>query len=379
MQDQLPDGIYFDLDENVYHAQHRLSPSGMTKMMESPSAWWADSWLNPDREEREETDALKLGSAYHVARLEPEKFVTQYAPLPRQGDFIPAPLTSDTAVCARLKELDLPQRPKGEDILTRAQRLQEADPDVNIWSIIMADFERETAGKIPLKPRDWDRILKDGRNFRMNPEIEELVTHGAAEVSILYTCPETGVPMKTRPDYLLPDAYVDLKTWDMKRFGVPGNRAILDAFKYNGYHRSAWTMLEALELVRLDKVPLAPVENQKHLDLIKAIRKRPTNLDCWFIFQRKGGIPDIRARKVELMRLPQGVKEQDINASTEKFRRDVSILGRKAAQETLACKRSFLEATELYGSGPWFPRDIIGEFTDEDFNDYWLDSTEEPR
>ena len=47
----LEDGIYFDLDEDQYHAEERLSASGICNMLVSPPTFWANSWLNPDKDE----------------------------------------------------------------------------------------------------------------------------------------------------------------------------------------------------------------------------------------------------------------------------------------------------------------------------------------
>ena len=73
----LPDGIYFNLDERVYHALPRLSASGINNLLVSPATFWNESWLNPDKKD-EDTPARILGRAYHTARLEPHKFDTQF-------------------------------------------------------------------------------------------------------------------------------------------------------------------------------------------------------------------------------------------------------------------------------------------------------------
>jgi hypothetical protein len=385
MQEQLSDGVYFGLDADVYHAQHRLSPSGMTNMIEGPSAWWARSWLNPDYEDRK-TDAMILGSAYHCARLEPEAFMERYYRKLDKDDYGETLLTTDTAVKARLKDLGQTQAIAGELATERAQRLLAADPDALIWSVLEELYKLDNEGKQEISADQWEKIARDARNFRTNPEIEALVSGGAPEVSILYTCPNTGAPMKTRPDYLAPAHYVDLKTWDMKASGKPGNRAIIDAFCYNGYHRSAWTMLEGLEEARIGNLPVH-TESESDILIMDAIRGRKAPLDCWFIFQRRGGVPDIRARKVNLLTSAvdtMALAEQELHDfETEPDRIDRkywTTLGHKAELELIACKKAFLEGQELYSEGdPWFPRDIMGEFYDEDFRSYWLDSVEEPR
>ena len=383
----LPDGIYFDLSFADYLAQERLSGSGLTKLIEGPSVFWADSWMNPDREPEEETPSMALGSAYHAARFEPAEFPERYACLPNPDDFENL-LTSDAAVCAKLKELEETQKKAGETQNQRALRLEYLKPEISIWSIIMEEWEEDNEGKKPLKPRDWRRIETDARNLRANPEIADLVSGGYAEVSILYTCPSTGLPIKIRPDYLTPERVVHFKTWE-PRFsgGKPGNISIRDNFQFNGHYRTNLLYLEGLEETRLGNVPLANYGGSEKKTLVaqqvflKALRHRKGPLDSWYLFQRRGGVPDIRARKIRVFDLPPGVKAQSIGAeeSEKNFRKTASAVARKASLEIAACKKLYMDALDIYGVEPWFPRDMIGELSDDDFSPYWLDSIQEPR
>ena len=44
-------GIYFGMPEDVYHAIHAVSASGLKKLATSNMDYWACSPLNPDKEE----------------------------------------------------------------------------------------------------------------------------------------------------------------------------------------------------------------------------------------------------------------------------------------------------------------------------------------
>ena len=80
MANNLPDGIYFDLPMEAYLGIERLSATGLQLLCASPAAFWAKSWLNPEKadEDEEETKAQQLGKAYHCARLEPDRFHDAY-------------------------------------------------------------------------------------------------------------------------------------------------------------------------------------------------------------------------------------------------------------------------------------------------------------
>lgn len=65
-------GIYFGMPEEEYHAIPALSSSGLKKLAVSSMDYWANSNLNPDREEVERKH-LDLGKAIHAFVLEGEK------------------------------------------------------------------------------------------------------------------------------------------------------------------------------------------------------------------------------------------------------------------------------------------------------------------
>lgn len=390
----LPDGIYLDLSFEDYLAEPRVSSSSLTKLMESPSAFWADSWMNPDREESEETSAMTLGRAYHCARLEPEKFERLFCRQLVPEDFEGAELlTNGTQIGSKLGDLGLTKKGSGESVADQAARLADVLPKgspIKIWPIELAKWERdELRDRTPIQPKAWDEIRRDAERVRMNPEIASLLEGGLAEVSILFTDPETGVKCKIRPDYLGPDWITHLKTWDMKTAGKPGNRAIADAFRFNGYYRAAWFYHLGLEQIKAAELPLRLeggkicklTEIDKPTASIVAAWQAGGSFETWYLFVRRAGIPDVRARLVEWFRLPPGVDEQSIGTSVEKFQRTASAIARKADLETRACLRSVVENSEIYGGdgSPWFPRDLIGTLEDDDFNDFWLDSVDDPR
>jgi exodeoxyribonuclease VIII len=394
MQSELPDGIYLGLSFEDYLAAPRVSSGNLTDMIESPSAYWANSPMNPDREEREESEAMKLGRAYHAARLEPDTFEELYVRELVAKDYDDPTgeaklLTNSTQVGETLAALGETKKRSGENARDQALRLDDAlqsAPDgtgpVRIWLLELERWQEGIGDKTPITPKAWDEIKRDAARIRMNPEMEALISGGLPEVSILWTDEATGIKCKCRPDYLGSDWITHLKTWDMKTAGKPGNRAVVDAFKSNGYYRTGWFYLEGLNAMpglkfrtpegKIDKQVPEPVETAW---------MQPKRWDNWFLFVRRSGIPDIRAREIMYFGLPRGVEEQSIGTDTAGFKRSVTVLGRKADMEVRRCLQQIAECSELYGrdGSPWFPRDMIGRIEDEDFSDFWLDSVEEPR
>lgn len=381
--EQRPDGVYLDMSFDDYLGQRRLSSSDLTHIMESPSAWWAQSWANPDKEEREETDAMKLGQAYHCARLEPDVFEERFCRELVPEDYGPELLTNGTQIGEALAARGEAKKKAGESVMDQALRLHDLDPTAKVWAIERLTWETQVKmDRASIAPKAWEEILRDAKRLRMNPEVLELFTGGGAEVSILWTDERTGAQLKCRPDWLGPDRVVHLKTWDSKAFGKPGNRAVVDALMYNGYARTGWFYLKGMEWLRsVDKLTIIGDKKSPAYAAIQDIRNRNRPVETWFAFVRRNGIPDIRARRIKYMGLPAGVEEQSIGANTAGFRDMLTGLGRKAHYEVEACLDAWDQAGEIYGfkGDPWFPRDMIGEIGDDDCSSYWLDSRDEPR
>jgi hypothetical protein len=159
-------GIYFGLDESVYHADPALGSSAMKALATSPPEYWFNSPHNPMREEDTDTPARKFGRAVHKFVLEGrEAFEARYAPTDYPGN------------------------------------------------IKAGKEEREriaAEGKEPIKREDWNRIMMAGTIIRSNPSISSAFSGGMPEVSVFWE--RGGIRRKARFDYLKPRAIVDLKS-----------------------------------------------------------------------------------------------------------------------------------------------------------------------
>lgn len=182
-----------ELSNTEYHAHPALSASGLKALAQSPAHYQAS------RQYREETPAMRLGTAFHKAVLEPERFATEYA----AADFN-----------RRTRD--------GRDRATEAV----------------------AAGTILLPREDYDTVQRMRDAILAHRTAAELlqVRDGVAESSWFATV--DGVECKCRPDWLLPGdgIIVDLKSTlnaNPKEFG----RTVFNF----GYHLQACHYLRVLQ------------------------------------------------------------------------------------------------------------------------------------
>lgn len=151
--------IAYGMPAHEYHRLPRASKSGLDKIARSPAHYKC-------RDQKEPTKAMRIGTALHSLVLE------GVAPLVR-------PEFAGTGSRAAKAEWDAAH--EGALILS-----EDEAADVHAM-----------AASISLHPIAGPAFArKDGK----------------PEVSALWTCPETGVECKSRFDWLLPSAIVDLKT-----------------------------------------------------------------------------------------------------------------------------------------------------------------------
>jgi hypothetical protein len=160
-------GVYFGMQEEVYHADPALGSGDMKRLSYSPADYWFNSPLNPMKEPEDKVKpAFVFGRAVHVNVLEGrEKFERMYAPTEYPGN-----------IKAGIEER----------------------------KFILA------GGQIPLKRADYDRIQQAGAMIRANEHITDAFTAGHPEVSVFWE--HEGIRKKCRLDYVKLRATVDLKS-----------------------------------------------------------------------------------------------------------------------------------------------------------------------
>lgn len=185
------------LTNEDYHRLKAVSPSQIKVLGRSPLHYF-DQFLAKDREKREPTPAMLMGTALHTAVLEPELWDSTIAVPPQSFD-----------------------------------RRSKAGRE------LAAEFERESAGKIVLSPEDADQVRRMADAVRSHPAAGFLLElPGRREASYTWKDPATGLECKTRPDWHSEDRriVVDVKTTrDASRAEFAKSIANLD------YHvQAAW-------------------------------------------------------------------------------------------------------------------------------------------
>ncbi len=400
----LTNGIYFDLDFDEYHAIERLSKSGIKQLLVSPADYWADSPLNPapikltPEQERRQKIARLLGSAYHCARLEPLAFHDRYVREISQADFaeVEGMLFTGTDLKAALKDRELKQT---GSVLEQAYRLRD-EGDISgdlLWPIQQEVWENDRGDRIAVPAEAFDQIIIDMTRLASVPSVHAALSDGFAEVSILYTCPETGLPMKSRLDWLRADGFGEFKSF-ANSSGKPVEQCILDAIRFNRYYLDIAAYHEAVEQIRLGELPVIcmhaepptpehAASDRDKLLMIDAIKASAAPLPHKLIFQQKGGVPNVLSRELKLFedRL-EPVKELEADGATEdRIERarqyaavateQPTLLFLKAKAEIRKAKRLFIGYSEIYERGePWLPFEPHALIGDIDFHPNWLES-----
>ncbi len=417
--EQLPDGIYFGLGEDVYHGQRRLSASGIKQLRISPATFWADSWLNPspkvlteDQQRRQEL-AKVLGRAYHAARLESETFHERFVRLLDKADFdgVEGFVAGGTAYGDALGALGETKKRAGESVADQAERLAAVIAELiggdepgqglpegftagPIWDVELAQWEAERGGRVAIPALNWAEILQDMDRIAKVPEIHALLSGGFAEVSILWT-DAAGHRWKTRLDYLRADGWADFKTF-ANAVGKNVQQVIMESFRFNRYHVQAAVQRNALEAIRngqlgTDHVRLRAQgeEGHRQMALIDGIAGREA-MACDFIWQEKGGVPNLWAKRLQFTQpngMDEALRQLEADGANEEHlaraRRMQEISAgtpapsqwlRRAIGEVEAAVQDFETYSAVYPAGePWLPFNPVGDLTDADFPPFWLE------
>lgn len=216
-------GAYPDISNEDYHGREicpapSISSTGLKKMVGhlglqskgcSPRHYWESSPLNPRRKPQEQTDALRLGSAFHDALLLPDRW--------RDAD------------CYHVT-------PEG---FSRAKSKAMAD------EIAAADMAAADGCTI-VSFDEHEEITAMVAAMRANPLVDAVLANGQAEVTLAFKDEETGVWLRARPDWLL----------DSKRYGI-NVKTTADA-SHSGFQSDVtkyrYAMSAALELDAIEAV-----------------------------------------------------------------------------------------------------------------------------
>lgn len=184
-------GKFADMTNADYHAHPAVGSSGIKELQRSPLHYWA-KYLNPARDAKEPTPAMKIGTAWHAAIFEPEKFMADYVVIPAGLD----------------------------------RRTKEGKA---LWQ------ELVDSGREPLSADEYERIAVMRANAADHPVTRIVFGQdgGAAEVSFFWIDPATGVNCKIRPDYYVPPC-------DMFPHGLIVDGKTGEDMSADGFAKYAW-------------------------------------------------------------------------------------------------------------------------------------------
>jgi hypothetical protein len=220
-----------------YFAIPALSFSGMKDLAVSPMRFW-HLHLNPDKPEREESAAMRFGSALHCAVLEPSCFDARYCREIDETDFDGCLRTIDEM---RQWLKDHGHAPKGTRKAELIDQVHAVDYSVPILDVEIARDVIANSGKVRLSKEDWERVMRAADALRCEPALQAILNdpEGRSEVPLFATDPNSGVPLKCKLDWRTPSLTLDLKTFTVQR-GKSVDRAVHDAIYYEHYNWQAY-------------------------------------------------------------------------------------------------------------------------------------------
>lgn len=369
LENDFDDGIYFGLPDEAYHAIPRLSASGIKLLEVSPLDFWTESWMNPAREpEGETTPAKRLGKAYHKLLLEGDAaFDASYAVGPDEADY-PNAIKGGKALKEKCKDLGLKQSGTIEDM---CMRIHEADPVVELWPDILAEFKEIMGEREPLTKAQWREIQIVRLVLGHMPKLRGAFTGGMPEVTLLWTDPDTGVRLKSRADYLKhrgkTAAILDLKSFGniMQRpiETIPGeeigrNGYFVQPVIYDAGRRAIGALyrLHGMDIVH---TVTGQEPSKTWLDAVLTA----TECRFSFVFVQTGGIPNI-------------VAADFIEAQTfGKGGYSMNEYWRKGRAQFRNGVRRFRDCQAIYGDDMWVSEVRHRALTDMDFKPWALEYT----
>lgn len=238
-------GIYSGMENEVYHSLPATSSSQVKKYAKSPAHYkraYIDT-VNRKRLAKATERTFDAGTYGHELILEPEGFYDRYFRLLNAADHENSIHTTE-ALKDKCKELSLPTSGTKAVLI---ERIQAADPTVRIFEVEQTNHIIKNAGlkavvkakevmeassgrpslidslkhkdvkpllhKTPIDPIVWDDAHRACKTVRENEFANSIIQNGFAELSVIAQCPETGMMLKVRFDWLTKDGIpADVKT-----------------------------------------------------------------------------------------------------------------------------------------------------------------------
>ena len=222
MTEFLPDGVYLNLDFDLYLSQGRLGSSDMGKLSQTGFGWWWQSQHNP-RHKRPDSPHQDFGSALHTLLLEGRAaYRDQYAiaPDPRKYTRV---LNKKEEYREALVSLGVECPPiarmKSDEWLDLCRG--HLPIDIAAWPNVMSDFDVWRGSRKAVSADEAENLevmmsLIENDDTPAGHAVKDVLGIGVAlpilaEVSFFWT-DEKGVRRRARFDRLLPNFTLDLKS-----------------------------------------------------------------------------------------------------------------------------------------------------------------------
>lgn len=321
----LAPGIYFDLDEEVYHAAFALSSTGIKDLRVDPFLWWSKSPLNPRQAsvlaDAKESMAKALGKAFDARIIcGKEYFEANYAVELTHADHPDSLRTADD-LRGWLEARELKKSGSKSALIERAIA---HDPTVQIWEAIEEAYRHKHAGKTFIE-FDWvEKIEVAAKLIEAHPELSKALKGGSPQVSVVWTCEKTGIPLKARFDYLKQKMIVDLKTFE-PRGDMPIDMAIGKEIGFRKYHIQSSLYVEAAaqipRFIKQGRVFGTPPSG-----FLDALTRHPDKRWAW-IFQIKGIAPQAFGYMLPESSLLWSIGNIDVDNAKHSFRHHLDVYG----------------------------------------------------
>jgi hypothetical protein len=209
-----------------YHSHPAVGHSGLVRIMRSP-AHYENMRTNPP----EPTPAMRLGTAFHTALLEPEKFGQTFVMAPKFD-----------------------------------RRTKEGKAAAEVW-------EAENVGKTTLITEQMTAIESMALSVTHHAGAARLLASGRAETSTFWIDQETGIECKCRPDFLSMEGEIVTSIVDVKTCCDASAEGFSRAIASLGYDVQAAFYQDGIKAVAGVTVPFYFIAVEKEAPYVVAAYK----------------------------------------------------------------------------------------------------------
>jgi PDDEXK-like uncharacterized protein DUF3799/SAP domain-containing protein len=345
-------GIVFGMAAEEYHRDPALGSTDLKRLLRSPSDYWWESHLNPNRPPDKDTPARQKGRALHKLVLEGEQAFAEA--------FVEEPQPTGHPGClVTLEDLKAKCRDLGEPVsgtkAELAKRIKAKDTHVIIFEDILALFRSmvERDGLEVLKPDAMREVRQAAASITLNPHLARAFQGGIPEVSVFWV-DEYGIACKCRLDWLKPRTIVDIKKCANVR-ERPFDIAVMLAIAEYRYDISAKHYLDgyaqlyefAAEGRIFGDCPLKPGWGERIMP--------PEEMRWTWVFHQTEGAPVTKGLEL----LPG------------------SPALNRAAREIVQAKQVYRQCIEKFGTSQWISDAPIAELAETDLPVWMREDVEE--